>query len=268
MTNICGYNFEVDKLYEKNGLGRTGMWIKDNLVYDRLHNNEIENESIVIIKIGYPKKRRFLVAGFYRQWSNTFNNKKCISIPVKAQEERFDKQMNEISSMKDMEKIVLGDFNIDYKILNKCEKDKSNYDKSFSTRINSIKSRLLANNFNQLISVNTRKEKILDHIYTNYPNKIHRSYIEEDSSSDHSFVTIEKKMKFTEDEEEFRITRDWKKIDYVQLNNNFKNSDKYVYLLTDNDPDRIAINLINEIQYNFELMAPIIKIKINKDKKK
>ena len=36
ITNINGYNFEVDKLMEKNGIGRTGMWIKRKFVYERV----------------------------------------------------------------------------------------------------------------------------------------------------------------------------------------------------------------------------------------
>ena len=36
ITNINGYDFEVDKLMEKNGIGRTGMWIKRKFVYERV----------------------------------------------------------------------------------------------------------------------------------------------------------------------------------------------------------------------------------------
>ena len=36
MTFMNGYNFKIDNLYEKNGIGRTGIWINKNLVYDRL----------------------------------------------------------------------------------------------------------------------------------------------------------------------------------------------------------------------------------------
>ena len=47
MTNIKGYDFEIDKLYERNGIGRTGIWIDTMLVYDRYSELEMEGESII-----------------------------------------------------------------------------------------------------------------------------------------------------------------------------------------------------------------------------
>ena len=186
MTSIKGYRFEIDNLYEKNGIRRTGMWINKNFVYDRVKELEMEGESIVVIKIGYPNKRRFLICGYYRQWSDVFNYKKYEPRSQSLQENTFDKQLKLISNYKDMEKIVLGDLNVDYKILNKSETEKYNYEKTFSNRIKSIRNNLLANNFSQLISESTHNNKILDHIYTNNLNKIHRCYTELDSSSDHN----------------------------------------------------------------------------------
>ena len=43
---------------KKNGIGRTGMWIRKNFHYKRMKNVEIESESIIAIKIGYPKKEK------------------------------------------------------------------------------------------------------------------------------------------------------------------------------------------------------------------
>ena len=52
-------------------------------------------------------------------------------------------------------------------------------------------------------------------------------------------------MKYFKDEEMFVITRDWNKINYNNLIENIMNSEKYSLMLTDNDPERITINLIN-----------------------
>ena len=129
-------------------------------------------------------KKRFLLVGYYRQWSNVFNYKPYEKIPVKIQEENFENQLKVIKDYKDLEKIIMGHINIDYRIINKSENDKDNYEKSFSKRIKSIQSNLLSNNFKQIISNDTRKGKILDHIYTNTSNKIHKAYIEVDQPSD------------------------------------------------------------------------------------
>ena len=96
MCNIEGYNFEHDNLLKTRGVARTGMWIANNLVYNRIKKSENVGESIVMIKIGYPNQRKFNVIGFYRQWSKTFNNIPFQSISIKEQEENFKNQMDEI----------------------------------------------------------------------------------------------------------------------------------------------------------------------------
>ena len=83
----------------------------------------------MIVKIGYPHKRKFLVTGYYRQWSDIYNNKMYEPINIKNQESRFEEQLVKLNDTKDMEKIILGDFNIDYKIIYKNENEKNNYEK-------------------------------------------------------------------------------------------------------------------------------------------
>ena len=51
------------------------MWIKDNLIYERIIKLKKKEESIVAIKVGYPNQKRFNVIGYYRQWSDVFDNK-------------------------------------------------------------------------------------------------------------------------------------------------------------------------------------------------
>ena len=57
ITNIQRYNFECDSLITTNGITRTGLWIKDIFNYSRLKKQECEGESIVGVKIGFPKKK-------------------------------------------------------------------------------------------------------------------------------------------------------------------------------------------------------------------
>ena len=64
--------------------------------------------------------------------------------------------------------------------------------------------------FFQLITEHTRNKNILDHIYSNNINKINRSYIEVDSSSDHRYIIVEKIMKINQTEENYIITRNFK----------------------------------------------------------
>ena len=194
--NMCsaeGYNFEHDNLYKSRGVARTGMYIASNFNYERIKKCELNGESIVAIKIGYPNTKKLNIIGFYRQWSKTFCNKPFEKYSIPQQETNFENQMAKIKEFSNTETIIMGDFNIDYHIFDKSEDQKINYEKNFKKRLITIKENLLSSNFNQLIKTNTHAHKILDHIYYNNMIKLHRAYVDEDSSSDHKFIIIEKK---------------------------------------------------------------------------
>ena len=91
------------------------------------------------------------------------------------------------------EKVIMGDINVDFKIFTKSESEKNSYGKGFSTMLKLIENNLLSNGFSQMISEVTRNQKILDHIYSNKTNQVHRTFVEIDSPSDHNFINIEKK---------------------------------------------------------------------------
>ena len=57
--------------------------------------------------------------------------------------------------------------------------------------INSLQKYLLGNNFIQIINSDTRRNKILDHVYSNNVNKIRKTFTD-DSSTDHKFTIVEK----------------------------------------------------------------------------
>ena len=59
--------------------------------------------------------------------------------------------------------------------------------------IDLLKVNLLQNNFLQLINENTRTHKILDHVYANTISKVHNTYVESDSPTDHKFIVLEKR---------------------------------------------------------------------------
>ena len=136
------------------------MWIRDNFVYNRIDKMENSKESIIGIKIGYPKQRRFNIIGWYRQWSFIFNNKKYEKLSFPTMNERFESQLKNIVPYTDIETIIVGDLNIDYRIINKNEEDKNGYEKNFNPMINSLQQHLLGNNFTQLITSDTRQNKM------------------------------------------------------------------------------------------------------------
>ena len=263
MFDIDGYNFEYDNLFKTRGVSRTGIYIANNLNYNRIKKVENIGESIVAIKIGYPNQRKLNIVGYYRQWSKIFSNKSYEPYSIKQQEINLENQMNKLKELSNTETIILGDFNIDFKILNKTEDQKNNYEKNFKKRINIIKDQLLGNNFFQLIKSDTRNQKILDHIYYNNLSKLQRVYVDIDSDSDHNFIIIEKKMKVNLCEERYHITRRFYSIDFDKLNNDIMCDLDYINMLQDDNIERITENLTRVIRCHLDKQAPLIKIKSN-----
>ena len=265
IINIQGYNFECDSLLITNGIARTGLWIKDIFNYSRLKNQECEGESIVGIRIGFPKKRKFNIFGYYRQWSRIYNYKNKEKLSFKQMEICLRNQLQKINEVSNIETIIMGDLNIDFRILNKNETERNNYEKNFSVMLKNIQSDLISNNFLQLVKENTHGVKILDHIYSNDINKVHNSSVQVDTSSDHNFIVLEKKMNVTQVEERFVLSRKWQNINYELMQENMLRSEEYSLMLTDDNLNRVTSNLIKMIQYEYDKQAPVIKIKI-KDK--
>ena len=103
---------------------------------------------------------------------------------------------------------------------------------------------------------NTRGLKILDHICSNNLKKIQKSSVIVDTSSDHIFVQLEKKMNVIQVEDKFYLSRKWKDIDYEIMQQNMLNTEEYFLMLEDYDLNRITTNLIKLIQRECEKQAP------------
>ena len=68
------------------------MIIKNNLIYKRETKYDEEDESIITIRVGFPRLKRFILVGYYRQWQYLGQNDDNNSRKFKEQNERFDKQ--------------------------------------------------------------------------------------------------------------------------------------------------------------------------------
>ena len=63
-----------------------------------------------------------------------FENKPFEKYSIPQQELNFENQMAKTEEFSNIETIIMGDFNIDYKIFNKTEDQKINYEKNFKKR--------------------------------------------------------------------------------------------------------------------------------------
>ena len=264
IVNIDGYNLELDNL-DNN---RTAMYIRRNLIYNREKIYEGKGESVICVKIGYPRKRKIYITGYYRQWKKTEES----IYRRKIQNQRFDTQTklwdNMMKDKPGTESIIMGDFNINAKIMNKSNNELTEYEKSFIPMIKMIEARLLNNGMKMITENNTRNNTILDHVYTNKIEKIEKINIDEDSMADHHYVEIIRKMKIDQMEETKIETRNYKIIDYEIINNNIINNNNYIRMLEEEDVNYVAENLINVINEELEAQSKmkIITIKEEKDK--
>ena len=85
-------------------------------------------------KLGILTKFFLNIVGYYRQWSRIFNNKPFESYTMKEQDLNFENQMSKINEISNSETVIIGDFNVDFKLLNKDEKLKNNYEKNFKKK--------------------------------------------------------------------------------------------------------------------------------------
>ena len=159
-------------------MARTKMWARDFFRFERLKKFDCGNESIIGIKIGFPKQWKFNIFGYYRQWSHIFKNDKSIRLTFTQQEKNLKNQLEKIKEVYNIETIFMGELNIDFRIFGKNESEKISYEKNFSKMIQHIKNNLIENNFLQLITDNTRTHKILDHLYSNNMSKVNTIYLQ------------------------------------------------------------------------------------------
>ena len=113
--------------------------------------------------------------------------------------------------------------------------------------INMIKERMNDNGMKIINKKPTRNGRILDHIYTNKPEKIINLSQEDNTTSDHSLLEINRSMKIDTIEETIINTRNYKIINYDNINENIINNEEYENMLNSEDPDFINENLVRII---------------------
>ena len=129
-----------------------------------------------------------------------------------------------------------------------------------------IKERILDNGLVMINNRNTRNNKILDHFYTNNIEKIENIYIEGDTTSDHNMVIVNRKMKVNNTEETIIVIRNYKDLNYEEMNENIINEEDYRDLLIEEDPEILATRIIEMINSNMDKQSKERRIKV-KDKK-
>ena len=69
-------------------------------------------------------------------------------------------------------------------------------------------------------------------------------------------------MKIESAEEKFVMTRKWNLIDYEAINQNIIENEHYQVALNDNDSNRIADYIVNQINANLDLYSEMKRMKV------
>ena len=229
---VRGYRLEVDNLRENYKESRTGIYIKENLIYERVPQYEANLSSTVCIKVGFKKTRKIYICGFYRQF--TINHQDDF-LKIKSQskiecDRRFELQTNLweklLNDKKHNEIFFCGDFNYCTIQQRKPENEKSDYDKSQNKINNMINSKLIQNG--------ARQGRCIDHILTTRPDKMFKLEQINLTESDHSLLIYHRFMNILQAEETFFLTRDYRKIDFSLVNERIINEKKIFNSITRN----------------------------------
>ena len=112
VAHIRGYRFESDNLLEENKIVRLGCWISRDLVYERLREVEDKHNPLIGLSIGYPKKKRLKLIGYYRQFQSLNKNEKKDNKRELSEFTNICKKISKLIDNKD-EVMMAADFNID-----------------------------------------------------------------------------------------------------------------------------------------------------------
>ena len=181
VLNIKGYDLETDSAADTI---RTSVYIKSTLNYERIQNQHL-NQNLIILKITEKNLPHLFISAIYRPWKN---------VGGLSQESAFENQVEEMKRQipKNSECICLGDFNINY--------EKRNNRNVVNRSLTQILKKMVENHsLEQMVSFNTWsrivngqfRSSILDHVYVSDSSKIKSITSLSIPISDHIPVRVE-----------------------------------------------------------------------------
>ena len=149
LIQVEGYKIELDALYKCGKKARSALYIKDNIRYKRKRKYEINIDSSICIEMGFPRQKKIIYYGHYRQWK-LLDDPTTISWPSQLQ--RFTNTINKWEEIINLGKEVhiQGDMNLDILLLDMKEIDKKPYQKNQAKMLNLYKQKILDRNMHIL----------------------------------------------------------------------------------------------------------------------
>ena len=188
LYHISGYNLIYPQSWSKCGKARIICYHKVHLEPHIKLRPGLSPHAQPVIWLEIDTLPCFLVCFIYREWTSLSGDK----TPA-GQKFRFKEFLSKASSVAQKEVIVMGDVNIDGKLLDE--------DHSEDSLPGLLKDFMLERGFSQQIKQPTRarvvngvlEESLLDHVLTNTESNVHNIKITKMSNSDHDIISMERR---------------------------------------------------------------------------
>ena len=192
---VEGYKLVKPKTWENPDLeyARIVMLIKTDISFELLADNMDHDISTIWVKIIRKGNRKLIVGGLYREHRHLKQNNE-ISAEPRSQDDRWRRTLAQwTAATAGCDSIVIGDTNLDHNKWNQPEQAHKNM-------VEATKMAIETKGFIQLIEGCTRfwpgvDDSLLDHCWSNFPQKVLNKFNITDSTSDHNIIGVTVRVK-------------------------------------------------------------------------
>ena len=191
LNHFPGYNLETNLQYEKIGISRNCIIVKEGIKYSRRRDLEDNINCDIWLQISNGGKKNSLICGSYRQWSLLKEMGVKDSGSIKNQDIRYQKSIENWQKALDenRETLFLADDNIDSNINSDINKKYKTFSMQQLLQEHLTKNNLIQHNHENTRYVRHQKDSCIDHLYSNVANKITDVRTHRNAFSDHAFIT-------------------------------------------------------------------------------
>ena len=271
-VKISGYQLFVSNTIKNPNLGvsRSCVYVHDDLnvkLRDDLMNDSF---SSVWLELGKPRQKKLLLCVLYRDWQY-LNQANEISQSIDAQLQRWcgflDQWEQAIGSSSEI--IVTGDVNLNF--LEWGENVLSTNSQAYKLRslTKELFDRIIPHGFVQLVTVPTRvssnhKQSGLDHVYTNFPEKMSEIQAVFKGSSDHKLICCTRFTRSAVCKPRIVCKRSFKNFDQSKFREAIRKVSWWDIYMCNNVEEAVS-EMSHRITSILNVMAPIKSFQVRKN---
>ena len=259
---IDNYNLIHDQLITKNGISRSGIFIKKDLKYKTRLDLTNKSEAHTVITLYITNTKTINIHSWYRQWQEVdTNNKIPRTGTTNAQKTRLIETIKMFKkSSTQAETIILSDSNINTQNINSPESLKTPQDKQTNKVSKILLNNLLSDGFTIMNTKPTHKTSTIDHLISTHPLKFLNTSTVNTHLSDHLMVIGIRSAKKQIRTPRYIITRRYSDINWDEMKSQISSDQRLALVHQLNDPDQISLAISQTIIDHLDQWAPTRRI--------